>query len=63
MMDFASLSLIFTIPVFIAAAVVVWIAGVKITGDIDIVSDEAGLGCLARFSGPAARASDLERLK
>jgi hypothetical protein len=57
MIDFASLSLVVTVPLFIAAAVVVWIRR-----DIDI-GEEAGLGSLARLSEPTARASDLERFE
>jgi cation:H+ antiporter len=44
MLDFASLSLIVTIPLFLAAAVVVWIAGVKITRYANVISDRTGLG-------------------
>jgi hypothetical protein len=62
MLDFTSLSLMVTIRLFTAAALVMRIAGMKITRDINVVGDVTGLGRLARFSGPTPRASDLERL-
>ncbi len=44
MVDFVSLPLLVTAPVFIVAAIVVWIAGVKITGYAKVISDRTGMG-------------------
>jgi cation:H+ antiporter len=44
MIDFASLSLIVIIPSFAAAAIVTWIAGVKITRYANVISNRTGMG-------------------
>lgn len=44
MFGLSALPLVFSIPAFLAAAVVVWIAGTRITRYANVISDRTGLG-------------------
>jgi cation:H+ antiporter len=44
MPDLAGLGLVIAIPTFIAAAIIVWIAGVKITRYANVISERTGMG-------------------
>lgn len=44
MPDLTALPLIFSIPLFLAAAVVVWMAGVRITRYANVISERTGMG-------------------
>ena len=44
MLDLSDLSLWFAIPTFLAAAVIVWIAGFKITRYANVISNRTGIG-------------------
>lgn len=44
MLGLSALPLVVSIPVFLAAAIVVWIAGTKITRYANVISDRTGLG-------------------